>query len=272
MVRKSTGANYPAVSDRIIFASTIPLPPLSEQKRIAEILDRAEALRAKRRAALALLDELTQSIFLDMFGDPVSNPKGWAIRSLTDVLSISLRNGLSPSKSGKVLANVLTLSAITGSAFDPMASKESTFMTKPPDNQSVDQSEFLICRGNGNVNLVGRGFFPKSSMPDTTFPDTMIAARIDTQVERPFLELLWNSRAVRNQIEASARTTNGTYKVNQTMLESVTFVCPPLELQKRFTNRTDSIAKQKDFLQSSLFELDQLFASLQHQAFRGELS
>ena len=54
----------------------IPLPPLSEQKRIAEILDRAEALRAKRRAALALLDELTQSIFLDMFGDPAVNSKG----------------------------------------------------------------------------------------------------------------------------------------------------------------------------------------------------
>ena len=54
-----------------------PLPPLPEQRRIAEVLDRAEALRAKRRAALAQLDTLTQSIFLDMFGDPATNPKGW---------------------------------------------------------------------------------------------------------------------------------------------------------------------------------------------------
>ena len=55
----------------------IPLPPLAEQRRIAEVLDRAEALRAKRRAALAQLDSLTQSFFLDLFGDPATNPKSW---------------------------------------------------------------------------------------------------------------------------------------------------------------------------------------------------
>lgn len=267
-VRGTTADNIPTESLRQI---QVPLPPLSEQKRIAEILDRAESLRRQRRAALALLDELTQSIFLDMFGDPVSNPKGWAICTLADVLSIPLRNGLSPSKSGKVLANVLTLSAITGISFNPTATKESTFVSKPPANQSVDQSDFLICRGNGNLKLVGRGFFPGSSMPDTTFPDTMIAARVDTQISQRFLELIWNSRAVRNQIVASARTTNGTYKVNQTMLEAVSFICPPFELQNQFSNRIEVITQQKTFFQSSLNQLDRLFASLQHRAFRGEL-
>jgi type I restriction enzyme S subunit len=69
------------------FLSTfeIPLPTFDEQKRIAEILDRAEALRSGRRAALALLDELTQSIFLDMFGDPIPNPKGWPMMKLEEV-------------------------------------------------------------------------------------------------------------------------------------------------------------------------------------------
>ena len=77
MVKKATGANYPAVSDRIIFESQIPLPPLPRQRRIAEVLDKADALRAKRRAALAQLDSLTQSLFLDLFGDPVANPREW---------------------------------------------------------------------------------------------------------------------------------------------------------------------------------------------------
>ena len=77
MVTKATGASYPAVSDRIIFESLIPAPPLPEQRRIAAILDQADALRAKRREALAQLDSLTQSIFIEMFGDPVSNPKNW---------------------------------------------------------------------------------------------------------------------------------------------------------------------------------------------------
>ena len=64
----------------------IPLPPLPEQRRIAEILDKADTLRTKRRTALAYLDTLTQSIFLDMFGDPATNPKGWPRSSLLTLL------------------------------------------------------------------------------------------------------------------------------------------------------------------------------------------
>lgn len=74
MVRQATGASYPAVSDRIVKNSTIPLPPLPEQRRIAAILDKADALRRKRKRAIQLLDSLTQSIFLEMFGDPAENP------------------------------------------------------------------------------------------------------------------------------------------------------------------------------------------------------
>ena len=70
----------------------IPLPPLAEQKRIAGILDAADALRAKRREALAQLDTLLQSTFLDMFGDPVTNPMGWPPTSLS-AISEELRDG-----------------------------------------------------------------------------------------------------------------------------------------------------------------------------------
>ena len=66
------------------------LPPLAEQRRIAEVLDRAEALRAKRRAALAQLDSLTQSLFLDLFGDPATNPKGWPEAQFGDCVRKSL--------------------------------------------------------------------------------------------------------------------------------------------------------------------------------------
>ena len=85
MVDVASGANYPAVSDAKIKDSKIPLPPLSEQKRIAGILDAADALRAKRREALAQLDTLLQSTFLDLFGDPVTNPKGWEVVPFKDV-------------------------------------------------------------------------------------------------------------------------------------------------------------------------------------------
>jgi type I restriction enzyme S subunit len=77
LVRRATGAAYPAVSLADVESLQIPLPPLDEQRRIADILDAADALRRKRREALRLLDELQRATFLEMFGDPVTNPKGW---------------------------------------------------------------------------------------------------------------------------------------------------------------------------------------------------
>lgn len=250
----------------------IPLPPLAEQRRIAEVLDRVEALRAKRRAVIAQLDSLIQSFFLDIFGDPATNPKGWPLLQLQDALVMPLRNGLSPSKVGKVNAKVLTLSAITGSGFDETALKISTFLSTPPAAQTVDDDDFLICRGNGNVRLVGKGYFPTRRMPEVAFPDTMIAARVSAVcIERAFLQHVWNSRAMRMQIEALARTTNGTFKVNQTMLEGVTFIAPPLRLQRDFARRVGAVEKLKAAQRASLAELDALFASLQSRAFKGEL-
>ncbi|RWP41740.1 restriction endonuclease subunit S [Mesorhizobium sp.] len=87
MVREATGASYPAVSDRIIKSSLIPLPPLPEQRRIAAILDKADALRRKRKRAIELLDNLTQSIFLEMFGEPTTNSKGFPLANLEDVVT-----------------------------------------------------------------------------------------------------------------------------------------------------------------------------------------
>ena len=267
-----SGTSQPQIIRQNIVRIEIPLPPLAEQRRIAEVLDRAEALRAKRRAALAHLDTLTQSLFLDLFGDPATNPKRWPMVSLESVLSLPLRNGLSPSKSGKVLANVLTLSAITGNGFEATAWKTSTFTARPPENQSVSEADFLICRGNGNVHMVGKGYFPSKAMPEMTFPDTMIAARISpARIERALLQHVWNSTAVRKQIESVARTTNGTFKVNQPSLEKIRFVSPPLPLQREFARRVSAVEKLKAAQRAALAELDALFASLQHRAFRGEL-
>ncbi|MCI5212587.1 MAG: restriction endonuclease subunit S, partial [Candidatus Electrothrix sp. ATG2] len=84
MIDVATGANYPAVSDAKVKASKIPLPPLTEQKRIAKILDAADALRAKRREAIAQLDTLLQSTFIDIFGDPIA--EGWKMTTVENVV------------------------------------------------------------------------------------------------------------------------------------------------------------------------------------------
>ena len=271
--RKMTGsAGQRRVPEHFLAGLDIPLPPLAEQRRLADILDRSEALRAKRRAALALLDTLTQATFLDIFGDPVTNPKGWPDTRLLDVLDMPLRNGLSPSKSGKLQAKVLTLSAVTGHSYNADAWKTSTFQCAPPADQRVNGADFLICRGNGNLHLVGKGYFPTFSQPDVTFPDTIIAARVSAQCYvKAFFQHFWNTNRVRQQIDILARTTNGTFKVNQSAIESVVMLAPPLPLQHEFARRVAMIEQLRSAQRKSLAKLDELFASLQHRAFRGEL-
>ena len=82
----AAGVNINNLRNEHLDEIQIPMPALREQRRLAEILDTAQALRAKRRAVIAQLDTLTQSIFLDMFGDPATNPKGWPVRTIRDLL------------------------------------------------------------------------------------------------------------------------------------------------------------------------------------------
>ena len=90
---QTAGAKMPRVSMDIFWGHQIPLPPLAEQKRIAAILDKADAIRHKRQQAIKLADEFLRSVFLDMFGDPVTNPKGWDrcdFEYLTDMVTYGL--------------------------------------------------------------------------------------------------------------------------------------------------------------------------------------
>jgi type I restriction enzyme S subunit len=267
------GATFKQINRADIEDLEVSLPPLDEQRRIAAILDQADDLRRKRREALAALSNLAWAIFVEMFGEPRSNPKHWAFCKLDQLLEIPLRNGLSPSSKGTVERDVMTLSAITGSAFDRTCVKRGVFDHTPPADKHVSASDFYICRGNGNVQLVGKGFFAGTDLRSTVFPDTMIAARLSAaKVSPKFLEVMWNSELVRTQIESLARTTNGTFKVNQTVLESVTLLLPPLDLQRAFAARVAEIDKLKAHHRAHLARLDALFASLQHRAFRGDLS
>ncbi|MGH3856192.1 MAG: restriction endonuclease subunit S [Pseudonocardiaceae bacterium] len=272
LTRLNRAAAIPGLNRDDAYQLRILLPPFLGQRRLARILDQAEVLRATRRKALAELNELTQSIFLDMLGDPVVNPRGWPLVKLAEVLLMPLRNGISPSEGGQVPFKVLTLSAITGGKFEATALKFGRFKTVASPTKTVDDSDLLICRGNGNIKLVGRAYFPTSKMADTLFPDTIIAARVSTSRVCPtFLEIVWDSGAVRRQIETVARTTNGTFKINQKSLEEISFYLPPLSLQQEFDERMKVVGRMKESYRAHLAELDALFTSLQYRAFRGEL-
>lgn len=266
--RSSRGVGIFHLGQKALAEWPVPLPPIEEQRRIATVLDAADGLRAKRRQALVKLNALIDAIFIDMFDD-LSSYEQLEFGSL---LTAPLRNGISPAKVGSVNARVLTLSAITGRAFEDSATKESTFQREHSSDKTVSARDFLICRGNGNVALVGRGKWPSRDMPAVAFPDTMIAARPDAGRLSPgYLGHLWDGVRVRNQLERAARTTNGTHKINQTMIEAVVLPLPPISEQRRFDGALERIDVVRARSQQCAGCLDALFASLQQRAFRGEL-
>ena len=261
-------AAIPGLNRDDAYAQPLLLPPIEEQRRIARVMDAADELRAKRRRAIAKLDDLVRAIFIAKFGDLAQ----YDVVAFGSLLAEPLRNGISPAKSGAVTGKVLTLSAITGSEFDPSAVKESTFKKRHAVDKTVTAEDFLICRGNGNLALVGRGKRPDQTMPDVAFPDTMIAARCDLERIAPgYLDHLWDGPMVRRQLETTARTTNGTHKINQTMIESVLLPLPSIAIQREFGDLRDSIASQTDRAMREAERLEVLFAALQQRAFRGEL-
>jgi type I restriction enzyme S subunit len=268
--RVITGSAQPQITAQGISEVQVLLPPLEEQKRIAAILDKADAIRRKREQAIQLADEFLRALFLDMFGDPAHNPKHWPRKAFVEVLAIPLRNGISPSSDGTNAARVLTLSAITGRLFNPRAAKTALFVEPTRPEKFVDARDFLICRGNGNLHLVGKGKFP-TPLVETAFPDTMIAARVGMACDRHYLEILWDTPCLRDQIEQGARTTNGTFKVNQQMLEGLQLPMPPLKLQQEFGEARNRIQETVERMQGQEEEHRALSSALAAKAFAGDL-
>ncbi len=105
-------------------------------------------------------------------------------------------------------------------------------------------------------------------MPEVVFPDTMIAARVnETIVATPFLQMIWKTPHLRTQIEAAARTTNGTYKINQESLSEIELPVPPLALQKQFAALVERHERLRAAQRDSLRQAEHLFQSLLHRAF-----
>lgn len=262
------GATVGGIGRTFVEKVTLPKVAVDEQRRIAAILDRADAIRRKRERALTLADDFLRSVFLEMFGDPRDNPLNHPVKNFDSLLSIPLRNGISPASRGTVTARVLTLTAITGDRFDASYVKEGKFLEPISEKDTVSTSDFYICRGNGSPDLIGKGFYADQNIPGTAFPDTMIAAKPNPKkVTRAFLESIWNGPFVRSQIREAARTTNGTFKINQTATGAIKIPVPPLEAQQRFQKIVDRVARSKEKV---AFGAD-LFPALSQRAFAGEL-
>jgi type I restriction enzyme S subunit len=245
----------------------IPLPPLEEQKRIAEILDAADALRAKRREALAKLDDLLQSTFLDMFGDPVTNPKGWEVKKMGEIMRI--RRGGSPRPIDKYLGgtiNWIKIGDATRSGDELYITSCAEKITENGLNKTTLLEPGSFVFANSGVSL---GFARILKVKGAIHDGWLAFDKYDEELlnELYFLKTLNGITEHFRRIAPSGTQPN----LNTNIMKSFNLILPPIDLQRRFAKIVTSVEEQKAKMRKHLEQLDDLFASLQQRAFRGDL-
>ncbi len=250
----------------------IPLPPLAEQKRIAAILDAADALRAKRREALAQLDALLQSTFLTLFGDPVTNSKSWKAQKLS-----SLQTNVQIGPFGSLLHKE---DYIEGGIplINPMHIVSGKVVVR--EGQTISEKKAATLEGyrlkSGDVIMGRRGEMGRCAV--ISEQEQGMICGTGSLFLRPdpkeftslFLFSLMSSEAMKRKLNELAWGVTMP-NLNRTMIEGLAVPLPPLPLQQKFAVIVESIERQKSTQRAHLAELDALFAALQHRAFRGEL-
>lgn len=274
LLGETQATGVPHINLGILKRFPVVVPPLDEQHRIAAILDKADALRAQRRAALTKLDALTQSIFLDMFGD--NSDSQWPIRPVSAYVA-DFQGGKSieadSDEDGITRNRVLKVSAVTGMRFLPGESKPVPDTYSPPNDHFVRQGDLLFSRAN-TTELVGAVAFAATPPANVLLPDKLwrFVWREPVTADPLFVWYLFQTPTVRREIGRRATGTSGSMKnISKEKVLGIQTILPPIASQKRFAGFVEAIAELRSAHLQSVTELDALFASLQHRAFRGEL-
>jgi type I restriction enzyme S subunit len=264
VLRRMVGTTQVHIRNGDFLAVEIPLPPLAEQQRIAEVLDRAEGLRAKRRAALAQLDSLTQSLFLDLFGDPATNLKGWPKQKLEELCSVDSPL-IDPTR--EEYRNLLhygpdRIERDTGGLLPAMTAEQDGLISA---KFLFDESAVLYSKIRPNLNKVALAKERALCSADV-YP-------VEVKRDKLSREFLWCLLRGKHFLSYTAEFSNRANipKINREQFLAYIAICPPISLQREFACRVTAVEKLKTAQRASLAELDALFATLQHRAFKGEL-
>ena len=243
----------------------IPLPPIASQRRIANILDKADEIIRKRKEAIALTEQLQKSIFLDMFGDPVTNPKGWEIRKLGNICTI-VRGG-SPRPINDYLGGTIPWIKIgDATEGDDIYIHKTAEMIK---EEGIKKSRYLepntLIFANCGVSL---GFARILKIGGCIHDGWLAFSHLNSCINQIFL------LKSLNQITQYFRSIapDGTQpNLNTTIMKNFNIPVPPIDSQEKFENIIEQILKKKIKLKESLEESENLFNSLLQRAFKGEL-
>lgn len=257
--KHSTRTNIPKINRPALLSFSTYFPPLEEQRRIAAILDKADAVRRKRKEAIALTEELLRSAFLEMFGDPVTNPKGWEKIKLADAVDLVNGRAFKPSEwttQGLPIIRIQNLKSPDAKYNYYNGDFQEKFRVKPGD---------LLLSWSGQ--LVSFGVFIWQGS------EGVLNQHIFNVHPRMSFELEYLEFALGSVVEMSKSKFHGIEMKHLTKeeLNAQTVLYPPIQLQTEFALKIRHLRGMKDKQNTQQCDLDNLFNSLLQRAFRGEL-
>ena len=253
------GATVKGITLDVVRDLEIPLPPLPEQRRIAAILDKAAAIRRKRQQAIRLTEEFLRSVFLDMFGDPVTNPKGWEVKRLDEISDI--QSGITKGRKANVQDGHIDLDEI----------KEIEATSMEIARYLLKKGDILLTEG-GDPDKLGRGAVWYGEIDPCIHQNHIFRVRPNTEFLLPeYASAQIGSIRGKKYFLKSAKQTTGIASINKTQLSGFPTLIPPVTLQEKFV---EIVRKQKVLVtknNESATNKDDCFNSIVQRAFRGEL-
>lgn len=248
---------------------SIPLPPLPIQKKIAAVLEKADELRRKREEQIKRLDDLLQATFLDMFGDPVTNPKGWPKRRLGELISFLTSGSRGWAKyysdSGRLFLRIQNVK-------DAKLKLDDIAYVKAPDTQEAKRT--LVQPGDVLISItadLGRTAVIPHDLPPAHINQHLALIRPEQKIVNPvYLASFLESKGGKTQF-AKANKAAVKAGLNFDDIKSVEVLMPPIQLQESFLRRIKGIEKQQEYILNSLNRTESLFASLMQNAFSGKM-
>jgi type I restriction enzyme S subunit len=267
--RMTGSAGQRRVPVSFLEALEVPLPSLPEQRRIAAVLDRVDELRALRNSAVSLIDELTRSLFDELLNLDQS-------RRISKVDEVGqVQSGLTVNGSRErypIRVPYLRVANVMRGRLDLSEIKTLGAAATEIERTALSKGDLLVVEGHGNADEIGRVAQWDGSISPCVHQNHLIRIRLDPSKILPTVACHYlNSHVGRRHLLRSAKTTSGLNTINVSQVRSTPLLIPQMSSQLQFLERLTAAEGLKEIHSRALVELDALFASLQHRAFRGEL-
>ncbi|MEC5186673.1 type I restriction enzyme S subunit [Geobacillus thermodenitrificans] len=270
LISLAVGGAQPNISISILRNIEIPLLTINQQERVVSILNKSKELIDKRKAQIEALDQLTQSVFLEMFGDPATNPKKWPMGFIKD-LALKTQYGTSKKASedtGKY--PILRMNNITYQGhWDLTDLKYVDLDEKEVEKYLVHKGELLFNRTNSK-ELVGKTAVYRFEKP-MAFAGYLVKVIPNEKANAEFISAYLNSKYGKSILFSMAKNIVGMANINAEELKSIKIYIPPKQLQDQFAEIVQKIESQRELFKKGLVELEKNFNSLMQRAFKGEL-